>query len=310
MDKEELNLVTLARKYADEDAARELLESLRWPDGVRCPHCRNDGAYKLTGNPDSKSPVRKGVWKCKACRKQFTVRVGTIFEDSHLPLSTWVMGIHIMCASKKGVSAKQLERMLGITYKSAWFMAHRIRYAMTEGGAAAMLSGTVEVDETYVGGKPRYKGQSPRGRGTRKTPVMALVERGGGVRTAVLKNVTGKNLREHIRASVAPGATVNTDEFGGYARVHHDGYVHNVVVHSAKEYARGEVHTNTAESFFSLLKRGVVGSFHHVSKHRLHRYANEFAFRWNNRKLTDGERTEVAVGMFEGKRLMYRDSLA
>src|ERR1017187_5120242 len=192
-EKDELNLITLAQEYADEDKARGLLESLLWPDGAVCPHCQNHKEkpiYKLEPKADSKSKVRKGVHKCGACRKQFTVTVGTIFEDSHLPISKWLMAIFIICSSKKSISALQLSRMLKTTYKAAWFMAHRLRFAVSpEMPLAKLLKGEVEVDETFVGGKgyrcSRYR---------RQTPVVALVERGGNMATRVVSNVTQHNL--------------------------------------------------------------------------------------------------------------------
>ena len=184
LDTEELNLITLAKEYSDENKARQLLEQLRWPDGPVCPHCKNckeKPIYTLKPKSSSKSPAREGLYKCGACRKQFTVLVGTVFSDSHIPISKWLMAMFIICSSKKSISAHQLHRMLDITYKSAWFMTHRIRFAMNEGSAAALLNGTVEVDETFVGGKGE--------RGTlnlRKTPLVALVERDGKARTRVI----------------------------------------------------------------------------------------------------------------------------
>lgn len=200
-DPEDLTLFTLAQQYSDNDKARQLLESLRWPNGPVCPHCQNDGAtkgiYTLTPKPTSKRPSRKGLYKCAACRKQFTVTVGTIFEDSHIPIGKWLMAIFLLCSSKKGMSAHQLHRMLDITYKSAWFMAHRIRFAMGEGPLAELLSGTVEIDETFVGGKG-----DQRTKHLRKTPVVALVQREGKVRTKVVASVTQRNLRSCL--SLAP----------------------------------------------------------------------------------------------------------
>jgi transposase-like protein len=198
MKPEELNLIKLASEYSDNDKARDLLESLRWPNGPVCPHCKSEKNYKLT--PRSSDPtkgVRKGVYKCANCRKQYTVTVGTIFEDSHIPIGKWLMAIFLVCSAKKGMSAHQLHRSLGITYKTAWFMAHRIRYVMTEGPLAKMLEGAVEVDETYVGGKDRG---GLRGRGSRKkTPVVALVSRDGEVGTKAVDRVTAKNLHAVIR---------------------------------------------------------------------------------------------------------------
>jgi transposase-like protein len=196
--------------------------------------------------------------------------------------------------------------MLGLTYKSAWFMAHRIRYAMTEGPMAKMLQGTVEVDETYVGGRTRGFGEGYRGN---KTPVVALIQRDGKMKAKVVVRVTKENLRAAIQENVHASSIIMTDEHPSYKGIgkHFDGG-HAFVCHGRKEYARGSIHTNTAESFFALLKRGVYGTFHHVSKKHLHRYSNEFAFRWNHRKVTDGERAQAALGMIEGKRLKYRDS--
>lgn len=310
---DELNLVSIAQKYSDEDTARELLERLRWPEGPVCPHCQAREIYRLTPKAESERPGRKGLLKCKACRKQFSVTVGTVFEGSHIPLGKWLMATFLLCSSKKAMSAHQLHRMLGVTYKSAWFMAHRIRYGMTEGPMATMLKGTVEVDETWVGGKEK-RAFDPKTRTyktgfTNKTPVVALVERGGKVRTRVVADVTAKSLHKAIRENVDASAAINTDELRAYRGVgeHFEGG-HATVNHGAKEYARGDVTTNTVESFFSLLKRGVYGNFHHVSRKHLHRYADEFAFRWNRRKLKDGERTQAALAMIEGKRLKYRDS--
>jgi len=310
MDKDELNLMTMAIKYADEDKARELLESLRWPKGPVCIHCGHDRVYRLTPRPTSKSPGRNGLLKCAKCRRQFTVLKGTIFESSHITCAQWVMAIYLMCASKKGISACQLERMLNLSYKSAWFLAHRVRHMMTEGPFAKVLSGDIEVDETYVGGKPRYgTGKHKTGRGTKKTPVVALVQRDGGVKTRVVDRVNAKTLHAAILENVDKDSRIVTDEWPGYRGIgKHYGGRHFFVNHSAKQYVNGPIHTNTVESFFALLKRGVVGSFHHVSRKHLHRYANEFAFRWTNRKVDDSQRTKIAIGMAEGKRLMYRDS--
>jgi len=308
-----LNLSTIAKDYSNEDKARELLEAKRWPNGTICPHCKAEGAYKLTPKADSKTSVRKGVWKCKACRKQFTVTVGTIFEDSRIPLSKWLLAIHLMCASKKGYSAHQLHRTLGITYKSAWFMAHRIRYAMTQEPLTSKLSGIVECDETYIGGKAKNMHASVRrekiqGRGAvSKFPVCSLVERQGRVRSTHVPNVTGANLRAVLRANVEPTAHIMTDEFTSYIGVSSEFASHQTVNHGKGEYVRRGAHTNTIESFFALLKRGIIGTFHHVSEQHLHRYLSEFDFRYNMRTVKDGERTMEALKGFEGKRLMYKD---
>ncbi len=251
---------------------------------------------------------RPGLKKCRPCRKQFTVTVGTIFESSHIPLSDWMFAFQTMCASKKGVSALQLQRMLELgSYESAWFMCHRIRHAMqTTGG---FLKGDVEVDETYVGGKPRPGGEpSKRGRGTKKTPVVALVERNGNVKTKVVADVTAKTLKGAIRESVEKASTIYTDEFPAYrgTGAEFDGG-HKTVNHRKKEYSKGDgTHSNTVESYFALIKRGVYGNFHHVSKKHLFRYCAEFEFRWNNRGGCDTARTLVALTQVSGKRLTYQ----
>ena len=305
-----MNLITLAQEYADEDKARELLEYILWPNGAICPHCKHDEVYKLTPKAGSKSPARKGLYKCSACRKQFTVTVGTIFEDSHLPISKWLMAIFIICSSKKSISANQLSRMLNITYKAAWFMAHRLRFAVSpEMPLQKLLTGVVEVDETFVGGKGDFKN-----RYRRQTPVVALVERNGGMATRVVSNVTQKNLGQALADCVSKDAVVNTDEHGAYRNPLKLWKAHHTVVHSKYEYSRKNADGSTAginrcESFFSLLKRGVYGSWHHISKEHLQKYANEFAFRWNTRSLTDGERMESAIGMAVGKRLTYREAI-
>ena len=308
----------------DPDAAREYLEAMRWPEGPICPHCGVIGeAYRLKAKEGSKRPVRKGVWKCKGCRKQFTVTVGTIFADSHIKPHKWLLAIHLLCASKKGMSAHQLHRMLGITYKSAWFMAHRIRYAMAQEPLSSKLSGTVEVDETYVGGKEKGRRGRP-GLDSKKTPVVAMVERSlvkgkkskkGKVRSVVVQRVTAETLRPILSDAIRKGSNLHTDEALVYYALEDKFPKHRVVTHAKKEYARKDadgmlVTTNTAEGYFSILKRGVNGVYHHVSKHHLHRYLSEFDFRYNARDTTDGERAVLALLGVDGKRLMYRDSLA
>lgn len=309
-----LNLANLAKYFSDEDAAREFLESRRWPNGTVCPHCKATGAYKLTAKEGSKTPVRPGVYKCKACRKQFTVKVGTIFEDSHIPLSKWLLAIHLLSASKKGHSAHQIHRMLGVTYKSAWFMMHRIRYAMAQEPMASKLSGIVEVDETYVGGKAKNMHASERakkiqGRGAvGKAPVVTLVEREGRVKTMYMEDVTSKNLKTALQDCIVPTAQIMTDESPSYGFAGDEFAGHDSVNHKRGEYVRGDAHVNTSESVHALLKRGLTGTYHHVSKFHLHRYLSEFDFRFNLRKVEDGKRTLELIKGFEGKRLMYRDS--
>lgn len=259
-------------------------------------------------NPTSKSPVRPGVYKCAQCRQQFTVTVGTIFEDSHIPLSKWFLAIHFMCASKKGMSAHQLHRMLGITYKSAWFMGHRIRYAMTQPPLERLLAanGVAEADETYIGGK--FRGDNWHGP-KQKTPVVALVERKGEARAMVMERVTQTNIRKFVCKNVDKKARLYTDESNIYQGMASRFADHQTVCHSAEEYVRGPVHTNTVEGFFSILKRGVHGVYHHVSRKHLPRYLDEFSFRYSNRSalgVEDGTRSALAIMGAKGKRLMYK----
>jgi transposase-like protein len=306
-----LNLATLSHLFVDEDAARAFVEKKLWPDGPVCPHCGGMDFYRLSSKPEAKAKVRPGLYKCKACRKQYTVRIGTIFEDSHLPFSKWLMAFHLMTSSKKGVSSLQISRELGIKMKSAWHLTHRIRLAMQLPHDEPPLGSngeTVEADETYVGGKPRPgTGYHKRGRGTSKSPVAVLVERDGNVRVQHVENVTHTTLCDNILVNVDPAAKIVTDEFASYlglADLFAGG--HATVNHSAKIYVNidGE-HVNTAESFNALLKRGHYGIFHQLSKKHLHRYCSEFEFRWNHRKVTDGERMVAAIKGAAGKRLFY-----
>lgn len=298
-----LNATLAQMSRLSETDVRSALEALRWPNGPVCIHCGDiENVVRINGTAPK---VRAGLFRCKGCRKQFTVTVGTIFEDSHIPLRTWLMAIALMCSSKKGISALQLKRNLGLgSYQTAWFMAHRIRYAMTTEPLRSMLNGVVEVDETYVGGKSR---RGIRGRGSeRKTPVVALVERGGRVRARPIEHLSAKNLKGAIREYVRHDARIMTDDLPTYRGLKREFADHKAVKHSAEEYVKGDAHVNTAESFFALLKRGVHGTFHHISKRHLARYCHEFGFRWDRRKLTDGQRTVAALKATEGKRLLYR----
>lgn len=289
-----------------EDAARAYLERIRWPNGPVCPHCGDEQrAFRLRG-----AATRPGVWKCGACREQFTVTVGTVMHRSRIPLTKWVFAFHMMCASKKGVSAHQLYRTLGLgSYRTAWHMAHRIRFAMKEEPLASMLRGTVEADETYIGGKTHG---GKRGRGApKKTAVLALVERNGRVRSKPVERVNAAHLKGAIRESVHVDSRIMTDEWFGYQGIGVEfSRGHGVVRHGIREYVSGDSHTNTAESFFALFKRGVHGTFHHVSKRHLGRYCDEFSFRWNHRRITDGQRTEVAIRQVSGKRLTFKPLVA
>jgi transposase-like protein len=303
-------------QFQDKDKAREFLENLRWPNGPVCPHCDCTTAYKLTAKPNSKRPVRPGVWKCKDCEQQFTVTVNTIFEDSHIPLNKWLLAIHLLCASKKGISSHQLHRMLGVTYKSAWFMTHRIRYMMGQSSYQKKMKGVVEADETYIGGKRKNSGGVGRPDSySHKQPVFSVLQRNGDVRSFHVHRVTAENLIGTLRSNVEAEATVVTDGYSSYDRVGTKFDRHEVINHSEGEYSRKAkdgfvVHTNTVEGFFGLLKRGLTGTYHQVGSHHLHRYLAEFDFRYNARKISDTDRTLLALSQAEGKRLQLRDSIS
>lgn len=260
--------------------------------------------FKLETKENFKNPVRKGVYKCSKCRKQFTVTFGIIFADSHISLNKWIMTIYLMCPFKKGISANQLHRMLNITYKSAWFMAHRTRYAMGQKPVKAKLKGIIEVDQTYIGSK--HKGK--RGRGSEnKVPIITLIQRDRTVRTQMIKKLTAKNLYECIEDNVEMDSIIIMDEFPSYSGLNKEFIEHHVVNHGQKEYVRGSMHTNTAEGYFGLLKRGVNGTFQHISKKHLQRYLVEFDFRYNLSKLNYKNITFLAIRGFEDKSLMYSD---
>jgi transposase-like protein len=302
----------LAPQYRDEDAAREHVEKLRWPDGPVCPHCGVvNEATKLEPREGSKQPARKGLWNCRACRQQFTVTIDSIFEDSHIPLHKWLLAIHLMGSSKKGVSALQLKRNLDLgSYQSAWFMAHRIRWALAQTPFKSPLKGTVEIDETYLGGKVYGKGVLA-GR-KNKTPVVSLVERNGDARSFPVERVNLETLKPIVKAHVHNSVNVMTDDSTVYAFVLDKQVAsHDIIRHRDGEYVRNEksgkkVTTNTVESYFAIVKRGYIGIYHHWSKKHMAQYLREFDWRYNVRKLDDTERATLALRLTAGKRLRLK----
>ena len=294
--------------FHDEDKARDHFEKLGWPDGAFCLHCgETEKVYRLSGKSH-----RPGLHHCNSCDQAFTITVGSVMESSHLPLTKWALGFHLMASGKKGVSAKQLQRQLGIGYRAAWFMAHRIRKAMSLDPKSGPIGGhgkIVESDETFVGGKAKNAHKNkpiPK-----KHAVHALVERGGKMRAKHVADVTAKTLRELIAKHVDPKSTMNTDDALTYYHMSKEFAAHGVVNHSRDEYVSkdGTVHIQSAEAFFAILKRGVFGSFHSVSEQHLQRYVDEFAFRWNTRSslgIEDTERAALAIKGAAGKRLTYR----
>lgn len=301
-------------RFRDEQAAYDYVEAIVWPNGRVCPHC---GVVDRSGLLKGKS-TRIGTYKCYACRKPFTVKVGTIFEKSHIPMHIWLQAMHLMCSSKKGFSANQFCRVLGVDFKTGWFLGHRIREAMRQfdPGSFDPLGGegqTVEVDETYIGGKERNKHASRRNKanigGMGKEAVFSLVERGGRVRSHHVAEVNAASLRPILKAHLDAKSSLMTDGEGQYRILGPMFAKHEVVNHGIGEYVRGEAHTNTVEGFFSILKRGIIGTYHHVSEQHLNRYLAEFDFRHNNRMalgIDDVERTERAIRGIIGKRLTYR----
>jgi len=305
----------LSPQFQNEEAARKHLESLLWKDGPVCPKCGlidEDKSSKLNKNMSFDGHGRDGLHQCKGCRAQFTVTVGTIFEDSHVPLHKWLLAIHLMCSSKKGVSALQIQRNLELgSYRTAWFMCHRIRWAMTQGPMLEKLSGIVEVDETYVGGKQKTgKVVRPTLEGSSKTPVLALVERGGEVRSFPIERATLKNIKPIMEKHIDPTSHLVTDDFPVYYHVRDQFPNHHTANHREKECVRREVELkvtpNTVESFFALLKRSKYGIHHHTSSKYLGSYCAERDFVYNTRKVSDDERTEKALRATKGKRLMLK----
>jgi transposase-like protein len=293
---------------ADELAAVEFFERQIWQGEPVCAHCHSKRVYQMK---DARTGGRNKafLWRCHECKKQFTVRIGTVFEESRIPLRHWAYATWRAATSKKGVAALEIQRHCQISYPSALFLMHRIRFAMTrKNGASRKLTGIVECDETYVGGKPRPgTGYHAPGRGTDKTPVFGMVERGGNINRQVVADVSGKTLKGAIRECVDAGATIMTDEWPSYRGIGREfAGGHHVVNHGRKQYVDGNVYTNTAESSFALLKRGIMGIYHSVSRKHLHRYVNEFDFRWNARRICDGDRITALVQGAAGKRLTYK----
>jgi transposase-like protein len=297
-----------APHFHDETKAREHLESIRWPNGPVCPHCGSvEQHYQLEGKAH-----RPGLWKCKDCREQFSVTVGTVFERSKVPLTKWLAATYLMCCSKKGISSKQIERMLGVTYKTAWFMTHRIREAMKDtstgqlGGAGT--SGIVEADETHFG---ETEGHGKGAHLGKKQKVVALVERKGRVRAFHVPSVTSDTLKPILEDQIAKDARLMTDTAPVYKKIGKSFKSHETVNHLENEYARGDVATNSAEVFFGILKMGIGGVYQHVSPEHVKRYVCEFRFRYNNRaalNVNDKEHAVNALAGIEGKRLTYRQA--
>lgn len=307
-----LTLMAIMERYSTEEAARQYFEELRWGDRKLCPHCGNcaqDRIYKVSPNRAKK--IRAGLHKCAECREGFTVTVGTAMEDSHIPLHKWLLGFYIMCASKTQVSALQLQRQLDLgSYRTAWFMCHRIRFALMD-DQPANLDGTVEADETWIGGRARGRGRAYTGN---KTAVVSLVERGGNVRSEVVDSVTGAEITRVLRRHVNRTANLNTDESAVYNQVGREYASHDTVNHRAEEYARRDpqtgrlVTTNAAEGFFGNSKRSIDGTHHHISRKHTDLYFAELDYKYNTRKVSDGVRTAHGIQKMEGKRLMYKGS--
>lgn len=295
--------------FHDEEKAFEYLESVVWADGKVCPHCGGvDRITKVKANPEKR--IRLGLWRCGHCKGQFTVKVGTVFEHARLPLHKALQAAYLMTSSKKGISAHQLHRVLEITYKSAWFLAHRIREAMRDGDLAPFggEGGVVEVDETYIGNK---KGITPgKGGAWHKLPVLSLVHRESGqARSFVVERATAEHIIPIVKRNVDRETYILTDEAGLYRHQFRDDYLgHGRVNHKAGEYVRGRIHTNTVEGFFSIFKRGMRGVYQHCGEKHLHRYVAEFDFRYNTRAalgMNDGDRSDALLRGIVGKRLTY-----
>lgn len=291
------SIIDVAKVFATEEACLALLETARWPEGVRCLKCDFDKVSRFVTNETTRKRINsKGVevtvmiparhvYLCNnaKCKHQFTATAGTVFNDTHLPLNKWFMAAAMMCNAKKGLSAKQMERDLGVSYKTAWYLCHRIRKAMDE-GLGDLMTGTVEADETYVGGK--FDKRRKRAKYD-KEPVFGVIERGGRIHVSHLEQENRYQIMREIKENVAPEAKMMTDESRYYISLQKHGFQHEIVVHSNKEWVRGDVHTQNIDGFWSLFKSGLIGSFHQVSIKHLHRYLNEFEFRFNNKRNED-----------------------
>jgi len=290
------NLLDFHKFFPDEKACREYVVNMRWGGKPVCVHCGS--MRKIYSIKDGK------ILTCADCRRQFTVRVGTIFEDSALPLQKWFLAIYIFMAHKKGISSVQLGKDIGVTQKTAWFMLHRIRFAVRTRSLLKPLEGIIEADETYVGGKPRFKGQSKTGRGTKKTPVFGIKQRDGVVRAEMVEHVDRNTLQSLLKRDVSEDATIMTDEWTAYNGLKKHFASHKRVNHGRKEYVRGSTHTNSIESFWALFKRGYVGTYHSMSPKHLNKYIDEFEFRLNSKDITDPARLSAMLNVCEG-RLTY-----
>ena len=298
-----------APQFTNEDKAREYLENQRWPDGPVCPHCGGDERI-YSVKADAKKKIRKGLYQCNDCDQQFTVTVGTVFERSRVPLHKWLLATYLLCSSKKGISSKQLERSLGVTYKTAWFMSHRIREAMREPFEGKLGGGGhyVEVDETFIGNK-RARGSRKKLAGyDHKEKVLTLVEREGQARSFHVRKVNTDTLGPIIKEQILEDSALMTDEAAHYKSIGKHFAGHGTVKHGASEYVRGSIHTNTIEGYFSIFKRGMNGVYQHCSTEHLKRYLAEYDFRYTFREklgYDDMMRTDKALQGIEGKRITY-----